>query len=140
MFLDTLAFIILSVLCLLFAFSALSQRKARLALLNKYLASEIEKSVFSQKLLEVLSEIETKKVEQSEGFLRFVSESREWAFKYIEDVQDALKDFDKAVSSELEYLYSSRTVDSDVLSKAAINTVYKEYLKLKEMLPDDVVN
>jgi len=140
MILDSIAFIALCALCLLFIFVALSQRKARLILLEKYVASEIEKSIFSKRLADILSEIETKKVEESEGFIRFVSESRDWAFKYIEDVQEALKAFDNAAGPELEYLYDHSRVNSDISSKAAIDKVYKEYKKLKEMLPDDVVN
>jgi hypothetical protein len=39
-------------------------------------------------------------IEQTEGFLKFVSESRDWAFKYIEDVQAAIQDFNKAIESK----------------------------------------
>jgi hypothetical protein len=39
-------------------------------------------------------------IEQTEGFLKFVSDSRDWAFKYIEDVQAAIQDFNAAVASK----------------------------------------
>jgi hypothetical protein len=140
MILDVMAFIALSVLCLIFAASALSQRKAKLALLEKYLASEIEKSIFSTKLSEVTLQSDTKKIEESEGFLKFISESRDWAFKYIEDVQSSLGGFHSSVSESLEYLYSNRNTFSDDLSSDAIAVIYEEYKKLKDMLPEDMVN
>jgi hypothetical protein len=39
-------------------------------------------------------------VEQTEGFVKFLSESRDWAFEYIEGVQAALKDFEIAMESK----------------------------------------
>jgi hypothetical protein len=140
MILDVIAFIALSVLCLIFAASALSQRKAKLALLEKYLASEIEKSIFSTKLSEVTLQSDTKKIEESEGFLKFISESRDWAFKYIEDVQESLSGFDRSVSESIEYLYNNRSNLSDDHSSAAIVVVDEEYKRLKDILPEDMVN
>ena len=140
MMLDVVAFIALSILCLIFAASALSQRKAKLALLEKYLASEIEKSIFSTKLSEITLQSETKKIEESEGFLKFISESRDWAFKYIEDVQDTIGGFDLSVSESIEYLYNNRNNFPDDRSSAAIVVVYEEYKKLKNILPEDMVN
>jgi hypothetical protein len=39
-------------------------------------------------------------IEKTEGFLKFISDSRDWAFKYIEDVQLAIEDFNKAIDSK----------------------------------------
>jgi aspartyl/asparaginyl-tRNA synthetase len=44
---------------------------------------------------EFLAQRDAVSVEKTDGFLRFVSESREWAFKYIEDVQSAIKIFEE---------------------------------------------
>lgn len=53
----------------------------------------LEKFTISKKLEAVIAENEAKKLEKDEGFLRFISESRDWAFKYIEDVQQAIKEY-----------------------------------------------
>ena len=60
----------------------------------------LEKFTISKELQKVLAEKESAKLEQSDGFIRFISESRDWAFKYIEDVQLAITDFNKAVDSK----------------------------------------
>jgi hypothetical protein len=36
-----------------------------------------------------------KSIEQTEGFMKFISESRDWAFTYIEEVQAALEEYRK---------------------------------------------
>lgn len=38
-----------------------------------------------------------------EDFLKFVSDSREWAFDYIEEVQTALTNFKNVVGPQVEY-------------------------------------
>lgn len=38
-------------------------------------------------------------IEKTDGFLKFISESRDWAFTYIENVQQAISDYDVALSS-----------------------------------------
>ena len=58
-------------------------------------------------------------IEQSEGFLKFVSDSRDWAFKYIEDVQGAIVEFNSAVASK-----------DDEKIESALNN-------LKSFLPDN---
>lgn len=69
-----------------------------LALKNKKLQElaislALEKFTVGKKLESVIAENEAKKLEKDDGFLRFISESRDWAFKYIEDVQQAIKDY-----------------------------------------------
>jgi hypothetical protein len=58
-------------------------------------------------------------IEKTEGFLKFISDSRDWAFKYIEDVQLAIEDFNKAVDSK-----------NDEQIEAALNN-------LKSFLPEN---
>jgi hypothetical protein len=91
--------------------------------LRKGLAQEIiDKMIIAKELERKLIEDESKKLEQSEGFVRFISESRDWAFQYIEDFQTALVEYDLALS-----------VDDAV----ALNAAYK---KLMDMLPSDAIS
>ena len=62
---------------------------------NKRLSSaliqtQIDKKIISDQLEKIASEMQDKKIEQTDGFLKFVSESRDWAFEYIEDVQQSI--------------------------------------------------
>ncbi len=55
--------------------------------LNQYALNYI---ILSNKMEELVKKQDVKKIEETDGFLKFVTESREWAFKYIEDVQSAI--------------------------------------------------
>lgn len=74
----------------------------RLMLLNKQNKNEIvERNIEVLALLKTIEtlreEQDSNKIENTQGFLKFVSESREWAFSYIEDVQEAINNFKKIV-------------------------------------------
>lgn len=61
-------------------------------------------------------------VEKTDGFLKFISDSRDWAFQYIEDIQKALDEYDAALNTD----------DATIINEA--------YKKLIDFLPkDDVV-
>lgn len=91
-----------------------------LAVQNKILRSQklqAELDLFSalMKLTATADLNENLSVEKTDGFLKFVSDSREWAFEYIENVQDALAKFkqvadglpvNKEISIELAEEYS----------------------------------
>jgi phospholipid N-methyltransferase len=54
-----------------------------------------EKFTLSKRLESVMAENESAKLEKDEGFIRFLSQSRESAFKYIEEVQEAIDSYAK---------------------------------------------
>lgn len=100
----------------------------RIALINRKLTSSgIQLSFDKIELLKRIQALSEEKdsvsVEKTDGFLKFVSESRDWAFDYIEDVQQALRAYDIALSTD----------DARLMNEA--------YSKLISLLPDDdVVN
>lgn len=57
------------------------------------LQSEINREAIEKKLLEVLASKDSSNVEKTDGFLKFISDSRDAAFKYIEEVQSAINEF-----------------------------------------------
>ena len=60
----------------------------------------LEKFTIAKKLESAIFKNESKKLEQTEGFVKFISESRDWAFKYIEDVQKGIQEFEVAIESK----------------------------------------
>lgn len=140
MIFDIVALVALSVTVVFLLVLLIIQRKSRLEILEKYVRSEIEKSVILDKLEEVIKENELKNIEGSDGFLKFVSDSREWAFKYIEDVQDAFKKFDGQISPDLDYADTYGILSMDMPSKDALARISKAYKELKQMLPQDMVD
>jgi hypothetical protein len=79
----------------------------------------LDKAILITEFAKVIEKQNSQKIEETDGFLKFVSESRDWAFTYIEDIQQALMVYDVALS----------TNDAKVINDA--------YKKLISFLPDD---
>jgi hypothetical protein len=88
--------------------------------LNAEIASlNLERVAFASHINQLESAKESGSVEGTQGFLRFISESRDWAFEYIENVQEAISEYDEALSTQ---------------DAAKINAAYK---KMINMLPKE---
>ena len=74
---------------------------------NKKLSSQlkqegVDKIIIAETLQKTLSEINNTNVEDKDGFIKFLSQSREWAFDYIERVQVAIQGLQHAMLSSKE--------------------------------------
>ena len=89
-------FIELSIFVVFIAvFFAIGLDDVRLRFKNYKLNKEVEQYalnyiILSDKLQEMVKSQDKKNIEETDGFLKFVTESREWAFQYIEQVQKAI--------------------------------------------------
>jgi hypothetical protein len=90
----------------------------------------------TNKLLELVAGLNIKIDANSdpvkEDFLKFVSDSREWAFEYIEEVQLALSNFKEKVEPQIEYFDQYGEILSnqraDYLLLKIISDAYKELI------------
>jgi hypothetical protein len=57
---------------------------------NEVIQLRLDKLALLNKLEQELSLRENKSIEQTDGFIKFLSESRDWAFTYIEDAQNTI--------------------------------------------------
>lgn len=74
-----------------------SLKKTNRELALSFLQESIDKNLINQKLEDTVSIVNNTNIEDKDGFIKFLSESREWAFNYIEDVQDAIASLDSAM-------------------------------------------
>ena len=86
------------------AFFAIGLDDVRLRFKNYKLNKEVEQYalnyiILSDKLQEMVKSQDKKNIEETDGFLKFVTESREWAFQYIEQVQKAISKLQETASS-----------------------------------------
>lgn len=134
---NTIIYIVLSLVIFALLYVVLISRHNIKKLLSHYVQSEMDKHAIMQKLNEVSEELNRMELEKSDGFVRFLSESRDWAFKYIEEVQTALAEFDKDVTPEFQWfnkfgLILGETAHTDVLKR-----ISEAYDKLKLVLPEN---
>jgi hypothetical protein len=70
-----------------------------------------------------------------ENFIKFLSDSRDWAYSYIEDVQDGLTAFVDAVEPEIAYFDEYGLVGEAYPHYHSMQKISKEYKELKKLLP-----
>lgn len=76
-------------------------------------------------------------IENSEGFLKFVSDSRDWAFQYIEEVQSGLNEFITEVEPLVQYFDKYGDQMGMTPNYEGMKKVSSEFKKLKELLPEN---
>lgn len=106
----------------------------RLTSINLQLA--IEKAEIAKRLETSLLQNSQKPIKETDGFVNFISESRDWAFDYIETVQVGLDNFIKNAGPAIEYFDkygdAMHTPLTDGMTK--ISEAYKD---LKTLIPED---
>jgi hypothetical protein len=93
------------------------ERAAHKKNLSLLIQSIMDKEELLKKFEEFVNDQNIKAVQETDGFVKFISQSREWAFEYIENVQKAIQ-------------VLSETPRSD---RVEYNKAYK---KILEFLPD----
>lgn len=100
----------------------------------KLIKSEVDNAALREKLAELMTNSENKKLEETEGFVKFISQSRDWAFQYIERVQIAIKNFQDVFHPfAVQYYEKKRTR----IPKEEFPALVEAYKKLVERLPDE---
>jgi hypothetical protein len=97
----------------------------------------IDYMLLKDELQKTISAKEDQSIEQTDGFLKFISDSREWAFNYIEEVQSGLEKFTDTVGPTLKYLNTygqAVTTPHD----EAIKKITEAYKELEKLLPKDI--
>ena len=74
-----------------------------------------------------------------ESFIKFLSDSRDWAFTYIEDVQAGLKGFIENVEPYIEHYETYGVVAEGMMPPYdnALKKISKEFKELKKLLPEE---
>lgn len=104
---------------------------------KKLLQLEIDKNVLSTKLAEAYSADLIKKDESSEAFLKFISESRDVAYTYIENTQAILNKFIKDIEPEILYFDEYGVVGTAYPHYHSMKKISGAYKELKKLLPKD---
>ncbi len=93
-------------------------------MLETLIQSFVERNALEE-MIKTQSLSEEKPIDQTEGFIRFLSESREWAFNYIENVQQEITKFGTALDE-------AKSLTKD----AALKKILAGYEELKKFLPE----
>lgn len=132
-----MSFSLLVIFILVFVYLILKLTVQKKQLLGIYIQSEMDKHLLIQKLDELYKELSSRELSETDGFVKFISQSRDWAFEYIEEVQKALVEFDKEVAPRLEWSNTYGNLAGETIHTETITKISEAYDKLKTVLPKD---
>jgi hypothetical protein len=72
-----------------------------------------------------------------ESFIKFLSDSRDWAYLYIEDVQKSLSKFVSEIEPEIAYFDEYGVVGEAYPHYHSMKKISQEYKELKKLLPEE---
>ena len=103
--------------------------KLKLQIIDLVQRNEILKTSLNSK--------DDKDIEKTEGFLNFVTQSRDWAFEYIEDVQNGLTKFVNEIEPEINYFKEYGDIISMEPNYYSMKKIAESYDELKKLLPEE---
>jgi hypothetical protein len=89
----------------------------------------IDKGVLLERVSTLAAEKDANALKEDDGFIKFLSNSRDWAFSYIEEVQSVVEDFKLKIDPAITKL--SKTKDANV------KLIIEAYKELVEILPKE---
>jgi hypothetical protein len=131
---DIAAYAILSTIVIVLSFTLVIDIAKASRLRSKIEHLELEKQALRDELSKIIIEQQSDK---NDGFIKFLSQSREWAFSYIEEVQSALKKFDEIASPNLQYARTYGKAAGDTHSTVILDKIDNAYSELIKVLPKD---
>jgi hypothetical protein len=96
----------------------------------------IDRTIVMEEMRKLMAELDIKNSNQNDGFLKFVSDSREAAFKYIEEVQAAINEFDSKVGPAVKY-YKETGKMLDRRPSELVRELSEAYDKLMASMPKE---
>lgn len=109
---EAILYVLLTGLILYLAYLNVVQRLRFKKLNAEYFQTILDYQAFRNEYEKLVEEVNRINVEKDNGFVKFLSESRDWAFTYIEDVQHAIfvlkekYDDKEDIDEELKELFS----------------------------------
>jgi hypothetical protein len=135
---ETAFLIFFIVLSLSFAISYLAVsyklKKSNLALVETFVAKEVALDALIKTKKSTVSSDE---LVHKENFIKFLSDSRDWAFNYIEEVQLSLNKFVANVEPEIKYINENKDFDKMNPYYFSIKKISESYEELKNLLPEE---
>jgi hypothetical protein len=98
--------------------------------------AHLDKTIISEKLVEVSEKKNKLDDPSSEAFLKFVSDSRDWAYQYIDEVQESLNKFITDIEPEIAYFDEYGVVGTAYPHYYSMKKISESYKELKKVMPE----
>lgn len=133
--------VVLGIFCVSFAISYITVANQFKKLSDDFAKLFIDNAVMQEYIDIMKSEGTLPKNDEEthkENFIKFLSDSRDWAYEYIDDVQNSLQKFVSDVDSHINYFDEYGNVLSENMPHSlAMSQISKSYKELKKLLPEE---
>ena len=109
-------------------------RVKNLSLINENLEVYIRNSILTKELKDRLEQADIQTLASNDDFLKFVSQSRDWAFEYIESTQENIYEFVTKAGPVIEYLDE---FDPPIITNDQKKALVGAYNSIRSTLPDE---
>ena len=99
--------------------------------------TKIDLEIASKFFVEEFNEKQDNEQQAKDDFIKFLSESRDWSYTYIEDVQSTIGKFIKDIEPEIEYFKEYGDITSMQPNYYSMKKITESYEELKKLLPED---
>jgi uncharacterized membrane protein YvbJ len=99
--------------------------------------AHLDKTILSEKLVELSEKKNKLEDPSSEAFLKFISDSRDWAYTYIDEVQSSLNKFITDLEPEILYFDTYGDLMGAEPNYNSMKKISGAYKELKKLLPED---
>ena len=129
---EIFAIVALSITSLLFIYLYVVQKRINISILANTLKTLLEQEIQHK-------ENKTDKEKANEDFLKFVSDSRDLAYEYIESVQAGLQKFIDEIEPQIDYYDKYGAAIEGMVSPHdfALKKISSVFKQLKKLLPED---
>ena len=127
---------ILSFILFITIFALISFKLLKQGLENKKLKTQFIRLVQEMAILKDLLD-KQESVAHKDGFEKFISDSRDWAFQYIEEVQSGLNKFVNDVGPLIDYFDKYGDSMGMIPNYEGMKKISIYFKELKELLPKE---
>lgn len=103
----------------------------------KVLQAQLNLEIASKFFVEEAKDKENNEDQAKEDFIKFLSESRDWSYEYIEEAQQKINKFVNEIEPEIQYFDEYGVVGSAWPHYYSMKKISAAYKELKTLLPDD---
>lgn len=131
---EIIAYIIATIAVGLLITNSVLNKRRRRDTAEMMFYTHLENELLKKEVQEQKQNVENAKLATDDSFVKFLSESRQWAFDYIESVQSSIQQFRASVEKSAAYYErAGHVVDS--VHKNSLETFVNAYRELEKILP-----
>lgn len=132
---DMVLYVVYTILVSVLLYFVYRARVNNKELFARYIQTELDKKLLGMEITTLQEEKALRELSESDGFVKFLSTSRDWAFDYIEEVQEALEEFNETVAPILKWTETYGSAVQDNVFRDRLLEISLAYEKLQSLLP-----